>query len=48
VGAAHHTPDFFVDDSGLDLGVSAMTAMTLAYMRGHTKSGAAGRPSNRD
>jgi amidohydrolase len=46
--ADHHTPDFFVDDSGLDLGVSAMTAMTLAYMRGHTKSGAAGRPSNRD
>ena len=31
--AAHHTPDFFVDDSGLDLGVRALTAMTLHYMR---------------
>jgi amidohydrolase len=39
--ADHHTPDFFVDDSGLDLGVSAMTGMTLAYLRGHGKAGAA-------
>ena len=31
--ADHNTPDFYIDDSGLDLGVSAMTAMTLAYMR---------------
>jgi amidohydrolase len=31
--ADHHTPDFFVDDSGLDLGVRALTAMTLHYMR---------------
>jgi amidohydrolase len=31
--ADHHTPDFFVDDSGLGLGVRAMTAMTLHYMR---------------
>ncbi|MGH7677877.1 MAG: M20/M25/M40 family metallo-hydrolase, partial [Gemmatimonadaceae bacterium] len=31
--ADHHTPDFFIDDSGLGLGVKAMTAMTLNYMR---------------
>jgi metal-dependent amidase/aminoacylase/carboxypeptidase family protein len=31
--ADHHTPDFFIDDSGLGLGVKAMTAMTLHYMR---------------
>jgi amidohydrolase len=37
--ADHHTPDFYIDDSGLDLGVSALTAMTLAYMRTHAASG---------
>ena len=31
--ADHHTPDFYVDDSGLGLGVRAMTAMTLHYLR---------------
>jgi amidohydrolase len=31
--ADHHTPDFFIDDSGLDVGVRALTAMTLHYMR---------------
>jgi amidohydrolase len=31
--ADHHTPDFFIDDSGLDLGVRALTAMTLHYMK---------------
>lgn len=39
--ADHHTPDFIIDDSGLDLGVSAMTAMALAYMQGHGKARAA-------
>lgn len=33
--ADHHTPDFFIDDSGLTLGVRAMTAMALHYMRTH-------------
>ena len=28
----HHTPDFFIDDSGLGLGVRAMTAMALHYL----------------
>lgn len=39
--ADHHTPDFFVDDSGLGLGVRALTAMTLEYMRSHQKARAA-------
>ncbi|PCE64012.1 M20 family metallopeptidase [Sediminicola luteus] len=28
----HHTPDFFIDDSGLTLGVHAFTEMTLDYL----------------
>ncbi len=39
--ADHHTPDFFIDDSGLDLGVKALTAMTLQYMRAHPAKGRA-------
>jgi amidohydrolase len=31
--ADHHTPGFYVDDTGLGLGVRALTAMTLHYMR---------------
>ena len=30
--AAHHTPDFFIDESGLKLGVQAFTNLTLDYM----------------
>ena len=37
--ADHHTPDFYVDDSGLGLGVRAMTAMTLHYMRTRPATG---------
>lgn len=29
---AHHTPEFFVDDSGMKLGVKLLTNMTLDYM----------------
>jgi amidohydrolase len=29
---SHHTPDFFIDDSGLGLGVRAMANLTLDYM----------------
>ena len=29
---AHHTPDFFVDDSGMKLGVRLLTNLTLDYM----------------
>lgn len=28
----HHTPDFYVDESGLDLGVQAMAAMAWKYL----------------
>jgi len=31
--AAHHTPDFFIDESGLKLGIESMLALTLDYMR---------------
>ena len=34
----HHTPDFFIDDSGLGLGVKALTAMALHYMRTSPKA----------
>ena len=40
--ADHHTPDFYIDDSGLDLGVKALTAMTLNYMRTRPAARAAG------
>jgi amidohydrolase len=32
---AHHTPEFHVDDSGLGLGVRAMTAMALHFLSSH-------------
>jgi len=28
----HHTPDFLIDDSGLILGVKALTEMSLDYL----------------
>ena len=31
--AAHHTPDFFIDESGLQLGVRAMTRVAVDYLR---------------
>lgn len=30
---AHHTPDFYVDDSGMKLGVELLTNLTLDYMK---------------
>lgn len=30
--APHHTPDFFIDDSGLDLGVKLLCNLTVDYM----------------
>ncbi len=30
--ASHHTPDFFIDESGLKLGVTSMVNLTLDYM----------------
>lgn len=33
---AHHTPEFYVDDSGMKLGVKLLTNLTLDYMAKHT------------
>jgi amidohydrolase len=30
--AAHHTPDFYLDESGFSLGVKAFCNLTLDYM----------------
>ncbi len=32
---AHHTPDFYIDESGFGVGVRAFTALTLHYLRTH-------------
>jgi len=34
--AAHHTPDFILDESGLDVGVEAMAAMAWSYLLNHS------------
>jgi amidohydrolase len=34
---AHHTPDFFIDESGFSLGVKALCNLTLDYMAGAKK-----------
>ncbi|GMG87615.1 amidohydrolase [Biformimicrobium ophioploci] len=31
----HHTPDFYIDESGLELGVRLMAELTLDYMEGN-------------
>lgn len=33
--AAHHTPDFHIDESGFDVGVQALAAMAWQYMLNH-------------
>ncbi len=35
--ASHHTPDFFIDESGLKLGVQTFVNLTLDYMDNHSK-----------
>ena len=30
--ASHHTPDFYIDESGLKLGVKTMCNLTIDYM----------------
>jgi amidohydrolase len=30
--APHHTPDFYIDESGLKLGVKVLANLTLDYM----------------
>ena len=34
--ATHHTPDFYIDESGFDNGVKAMAAMAWQYMLNHS------------
>ena len=34
----HHTPDFYVDEGGLSLGVRALTAMALHYLQTHQRA----------
>ncbi|MDB5089632.1 MAG: N-acyl-L-amino acid amidohydrolase [Mucilaginibacter sp.] len=34
---AHHTPDFFIDESGFTLGVKALCNLTLDYMKVNSK-----------
>jgi len=34
--AAHHTPDFYIDESGLGLGAEALAAMAWAYLIDHS------------
>lgn len=35
--AGHHTPDFYIDESGFVLGMKAMTNLTIDYMEMNTK-----------
>jgi len=35
--APHHTPDFYIDESGMKLGVKTLTGLTLNYMAGQGK-----------
>lgn len=35
----HHTPDFYVDDSGMKLGVRTLTNLTIDYMNHHSSEG---------
>jgi len=34
---AHHTPDFYIDESGMNLGVKTLLGLTLNYMTGKEK-----------
>lgn len=35
--APHHTPDFYIDESGFTTGIRALTQLALDYMAGHAK-----------
>ena len=36
---SHHTPDFFIDESGFKLGVKALANLTIDYMEMEKKAG---------
>ncbi len=42
--AAHHTPDFFIDESGLSLGAEALVAMAWSYLLNNNLPGPASNP----
>lgn len=35
--APHHTPDFYIEEEGMKLGIKAMTTLTMDYMMQHAK-----------
>ena len=35
--APHHTPDFFIDESGMIVGIKGLAALTIDYMKKHSK-----------
>lgn len=37
IAPAHHTPDFFIDESGFSLGVKALSNLALDYMSANSK-----------
>ena len=37
--ASHHTPDFFIDESGLQLGVESLANLAIDYMEMAGKTG---------
>ena len=41
---AHHTPEFYVDDSGMKLGVELLTNLTIDYMQQGAQQGAQQMP----
>jgi amidohydrolase len=41
--APHHTPDFFIDDSGMKLGVKTLTFLTLDYKEKHPSGSSMGK-----
>ena len=41
--APHHTPDFFIDDSGLELGVKVLCHLTVDYLNGAANAQPAGK-----
>lgn len=34
--APHHTPDFYIDESGLKLGVKALSRLAVDYLQAHS------------
>ena len=36
---SHHTPDFFIDESGFKLGMKALAGLAIGYMESDKKAG---------